>query len=46
MMPSFALTLHGWFLKAVLEPEREVWHCSLLSHPYSPPVFNEMCKFP
>jgi hypothetical protein len=46
MMPSFALTLHGWFLKAVLEPEREVWHCSLLSHPYSPPVFNEMCELP
>ena len=43
MMPSFALTLHGWFLKAVLEPEREVWHCSLLSHPYLPPVYNEMC---
>jgi hypothetical protein len=43
MMPAQALTLHGWFLKAVLEYDREVWHCGLLARPYAPPVFKEVC---
>jgi hypothetical protein len=43
MMPAQALTLHGWFLKAVLEHDREVWHCGLLARPYAPPVFKEVC---
>jgi hypothetical protein len=43
MRPSFALTLHGWFLKPVIELGREVWECSHLSHPYAPPVYHEVC---
>jgi hypothetical protein len=45
MRPSVALTLHGWFLKAVLESDRDfflVWHCSLLSRPYAQPDYKEV----
>ena len=39
--PHKALTLHGWLISPVLEPDREVWHCGLLNRStYTPPDYT------
>jgi hypothetical protein len=43
MPPSKPVTLYGWLLPAILERDREVWHCSMISEMYAPPVYNEVC---
>lgn len=39
LMPTTALTLHGWLLPAVLEPGRDVYACDRLSKPYTTPTY-------
>lgn len=46
MAPSRPYTLHGWLLPSVLESSRQggVWNCGMLSRPYVPPNYTEVCS--